>query len=214
MSCKFPLAGVAGIAGELGKDALYDAMWRWHFAKRGRGLEATPHYRHRPLSFNTITKAKSKPAPKARLRVHPAELAARGRSSRSRAQPHALPGKPWKRLNTQKAGAGRGSGAQQSARREGADYLQAAGWQCPLLAAPACQQDNGTEQSWGPGHPCAGSAPSTWWEGARAGGKQSGRLLGSRLGHGSDSHPGTPVSPETASQVPKSLWKHLNLKRS
>lgn len=37
-----------------------------------------------------------------------------------------------------------GLGSQWGAWREGADYLQAAGWQCPLLAA---RQDNSTEES-------------------------------------------------------------------
>lgn len=64
------------------------------------------------------------------------------------------------------------------------------------------------------GHPRVGSVPSPRWEEAQVGGKQRGRLLGGRSGHGCDPRPGTPVPPASVSQVPKSLWKHLNLKRS
>lgn len=164
---------------------------RWHvegghFAERGKELEAAPHYRPRPLSFSNVKKAKSKPAPRARARVSGLR-----REPWEGAQPRALPGKPQKQLDTQKARAGRQSGAQRGAWREGADYLQAAGWQCPLLAAPACCRDNAAEQSRG------SPAPSPWREGAQAGGERRGRLLGGMSGHSSDPHPGAPVTLQT-----------------
>jgi len=137
-----------------------------------------------------------------------------GRASGSRREPQerdltpALPGKPWKQLNTQKARAGGRSGAQRGAQREGADYLQAAGWQCPLLAALARQRDNGTEQSRGErGTPMQGLHHHPGGRGPR--------LVGSgRSGHGSDPHPGTPVPLQVMSQLPKCSGRCLNIKRS
>lgn len=158
-----------------------------HFAERGKELEAAPHYGPRPLCFSNAKKAKSKPAPRARARVGGLR-----REPWEGAQPRTLPGKPQKQLDTQKARAGRRSGAQRGAWREGADYLQAAGWQCPLLAAPARCRDNAAEQSRG------SPAPSPRREGAQAGGKQRGRLLGGRSGHSSHPRPSTPVPPLTA----------------
>lgn len=113
-----------------------------HFARGCRGLGAAPQYRPRPLCFNNVTKDKSKPALSPRPRMHPV---VQGGNPGSGDRPHSLPRKPWMQLNTQKARASRGSGAQQGAWREGTDYLQAAGWQCLLLAAH--RRDNGTERS-------------------------------------------------------------------
>lgn len=146
MGCKFPFAS-APLGSWMGMLCITLCEGE-DFAERSRGLKAAPHHVFSAFCFNNITKTKSKPAPKARERMSPAEPVAQGESPRAGLDPVHCQGnrgsdstarKPEPAVSREHDGVHGGNGA---------DYLQAAVWQCPLLAL-AHWQDNGTEQSQG-----------------------------------------------------------------
>lgn len=175
------------------------------FAERGRGLEAAPHYRPRPLCSHNAKKAKSKPCAQSKTEGMPGKAGSPRREPWEQGSTPRIAGetleatqhpeirsRPWVRSTT--------------GCTEGGDRLSP-GSQLAMPAPGSSGLAGGIMVQERAGGRDTPKQSPPWWEGAQAGGKGSRRLLGGRSGHGSNPRPGTPVPLQTVSQVPKCLWR-------